>query len=218
MESKDLMVFENDVLGSIRGFIDENGEVWFIASDIAKILEYYQTSDMVRLLDDDEKLQSTLCLSGQGRKTNLINESGFYHAVMASHKEEAKEFRKWVTSTVLPSIRKTGSYSIPKKALDYREKSKEIRKCFTNMQKEHGYTKQYEYIQTTMQMKKKLGISAKKDDMTPQEIAAVSAAEWLSMAMVTTEQGYHEVNPVCIEASETVTAAIESKQAEKLLA
>lgn len=95
---------------------------------------------------------------------------------------------------------------------DIRTKSKKVRNQFTETLKNHGYTKQYEYINTTKAMKKELGITAKKDDMTLQELASVSASEWLSMAMLTDERGYHEVNPVCIKASDAVIGAIEENR------
>lgn len=216
--TNELVEFKSREFGKLQS-IKIDDEAWFVAIDIAKILEYRSASDMVRYLDEDEKLVRTLCVSGQGRKVNLINESGLYHAVIKSRKKEAKAFRKWVTSVVLPTIRKTGSFTLPLVDTELsRKRSKEIRNCFTDMQKAHGYTKQYEFIQTTVQMKKKLGITAKKDDMTPQEIASVAAAEWLSIAMIADEIGYHEVNPVCIEASENISSAIENRKSEKLLA
>lgn len=90
--------------------VEVNGDTWFVAKDVATILEYRNAPDMTRILDDDEKLIRTVCVSGQGRETTLINESGLYHAIFQSRKAEAKRFRKWVTSEVLPAIRKTGGY------------------------------------------------------------------------------------------------------------
>ena len=92
-----------------------NDEPWWIAKDVCDILGLSDVSMSVARLDDDEKLTQTLFVSGQNRNVNLINESGLYALVIRSNKPEAKAFRKWVTSVVLPSIRKTGSYSIQKK-------------------------------------------------------------------------------------------------------
>lgn len=213
---KELSIFSNDEFGTIRT-VEIDGVVWFVASDVCKILGHTNTTKAMQRLDSDEKANFKLGLSGGG--TNCVNEYGLYNLIMGSRKETAKSFKRWVTHEVIPSIRKTGEYSLNKdsrKAI--REKSKEIRNRFTAMQKAHGYTEQHEYIQTTRQMKQKLGITAKKDDMTKQELATISAAEWLSIAMVTDEKGYYEVNPVCVTASETVNNAIASKQADKLLA
>ena len=102
-----------------------------------------------------------------------------------------------------------------KMSLEYkqeRDKSKKVRNIFTDTLHRHGYIKNYEYINTTKAMKKELGITVQKDNMTVQELAAVSASEWLSMAMLTDESGYHEVNPVCIKASDTVAGAIEENR------
>ena len=67
---------------------------------------------MTRLLEDDEKGVQNVDTPGGSQKVCIINESGLYHAVITSRKAEAKKFRKWVTSEVLPSIRKTGSYTV----------------------------------------------------------------------------------------------------------
>lgn len=85
----------------------------FLGREVADILGYRTASDALRVLDDDEKLLRTLCVSGQDRSVNLITESGLYTLVLGSKKPEAKEFKKWVTSEVLPSIRKHGAYMTP---------------------------------------------------------------------------------------------------------
>lgn len=84
------------------------------------------------------------------------------------------------------------------KARDY---AKGIRHDFTNTLQARGYTKRHEFINTTRAMKKPLGITAKKADMTEAEIKKITAAEYLAEAMLADEMGYHEVNPVCVEAS-----------------
>ena len=108
--NEELEVF-NGCFGKLRTVV-ENEDVWFLAKDVSDILEYRNAPDMVRNLDADEKLVRTVCVSGQNRGVNFINESGLYHAVIQSKKPEAKKFRKWVTSEVLPSIRKTGCYTV----------------------------------------------------------------------------------------------------------
>lgn len=88
-----------------------NGEPWFIAKDVCCALGLQDVSMTVKRLDDDEKLIQTLFVSGQGRETWTVNESGLYGLIFQSRKPEARAFRKWVTNVVLPSIRRTGSYS-----------------------------------------------------------------------------------------------------------
>lgn len=87
-----------------------DGEVWFVASDVAKALEYGLTTDMTRNLDADEKGMQIVHTPSGDQEMIVINESGMYHAVLKSRKPEAKPFRKWVTAEVLPAIRKTGGY------------------------------------------------------------------------------------------------------------
>lgn len=87
-----------------------DGEPWFVLADICRELELSNPSKVADRLDPDEKANFELGL--RGGSTNLINESGLYTVILRSDKPQAKPFRKWVTSVVLPSIRKTGSYSV----------------------------------------------------------------------------------------------------------
>ncbi len=95
----------------VRTFIDVCGEPWFVASDVSYLLGYRMASDATRVLDDDEKSVHNLCTLGGFQKLAIVNESGLYSLILASRKPEVKNFKKWVTSKVLPSIRKTGSYA-----------------------------------------------------------------------------------------------------------
>ena len=94
-----------------------------------------------------------------------------------------------------------------------RKKSIEVRHTFTDELKERGYTHQHEFIQTTMQMKKPLGIVHKKDEMTAKELKAIRASEAMASLLLTDENGYHEVNPVCVEASNIVKNAMTKRKA-----
>lgn len=119
--SKEVTMFNFD--GSdVRVIADAKGEPWFLAKDIAAILEYRDAPTMTRNLDDDEKLLHTMCVAGQNREVSIINESGLYSSIMGSRKPEAKKFKKWVTSEVLPSIRKTGGYQAPPKTESEQQK------------------------------------------------------------------------------------------------
>ena len=95
----------------IRGFLDANNEPWFIASDIAKLLEYRDANNAIRVLDDDEKGTHIVSTIRGPQKLAIINESGLYSLILMSRKPEVKRFKKWVTSEALPSIRKTGGYN-----------------------------------------------------------------------------------------------------------
>lgn len=94
------------------GVILLDGLVWYVAQDIAKILEYNQTSDMTKRLDSDEKRNYTV-RHENGTYTNqtLINEFGVYEAILGSKKKEAKKFKRWLKREVLPEIRRSGSYN-----------------------------------------------------------------------------------------------------------
>lgn len=95
---------------SIRIVADEYGDPWFVAADIATVLGYSEASAMTRCLDEDERGLSTVQTLGGMQDLITINESGLYSAILRSRKPEAKFFRRWVTSEVLPSIRKNGGY------------------------------------------------------------------------------------------------------------
>ena len=89
--------------------VTRNGEVWFVAVDVCNALGYQNTSKAIGdHLDDDERANESLGLAGS--PVNIINESGLYALVLRSRKPEARKFAKWVTSEVLPTIRKTGKY------------------------------------------------------------------------------------------------------------
>lgn len=95
-------------------------EPWFVASDVARVLGYRDASNAVRLLDQDEADTHIVRIRSengveQERKVLIVNESGLYALVLKSRKPEAKPFRRWVTSEVLPAIRKTGQYSTSEK-------------------------------------------------------------------------------------------------------
>ncbi len=90
-----------------------DGEPWFVAKDICDILELTDVSQTVQSLDDDEKGTYSIRTLGGNQRMSVVSESGLYALVFKSRKPEAKAFRKWVTSDVLPAIRKTGQYTRP---------------------------------------------------------------------------------------------------------
>ena len=102
-----------DFNGSCIRVVMVDDEPWFIASDVAKVLEYSSTKDMTRILDGDQKGGQNVPTPGGDQRMTIISESGLYSCVLKSRKKEAKVFRRWVTDEVLPSIRKTGSYGQP---------------------------------------------------------------------------------------------------------
>lgn len=117
--SNEIKIFENDEFGSVRT-MEINGEPYFVGKDVAEILGYANTSKaLIDHVDDEDKLNNeTLSSLGQ-RGGWLINESGLYSLILSSKLSNAKKFKRWVTSEILPAIRKTGSYSIQNKPDSY---------------------------------------------------------------------------------------------------
>lgn len=107
----ELTVFQNPEFGEVRT-LTRDGEPWFVLRDVCDALAIASTKDAFARLDDDERgFAPIIDGAGRAQKTSIINESGLYSVIMRSNKPEAKPFRKWVTSEVLPSIRKTGGYT-----------------------------------------------------------------------------------------------------------
>ena len=105
----ELQIFNNEEFGEIRT-ITKDGEPWFVASDIAKALGYRMASDMTRRIDEEDKGYTKVRTPGGEQEMSIINESGLYAGVFCSSLDSAKSFKHWVTSEVLPSIRKNGGY------------------------------------------------------------------------------------------------------------
>ncbi len=112
-----LQIFNNKEFGCIRA-LNKNGENWFIGKDVTEKLGYSNSSDAIKKhVDKEDKLQIAFCdlqkigLTEFGTKgIHLINESGLYSLILSSKLPNAKKFKRWVTSEVLPQIRKTGGY------------------------------------------------------------------------------------------------------------
>lgn len=115
MEVKnDLIVFNHKEFGELKA-IEINGEPWFVGKDIAEKLGYVNAQKAVRThVDEEDKGVTVLDTPGGKQNVTIINESGVYSLVIGSKLESAKRFKRWITSEVLPSLRKYGSYSIVK--------------------------------------------------------------------------------------------------------
>lgn len=110
-QKSEMKLFQNDNFGTIRTVILD-GEPWFVAKDVCDILG---TTNPTMAMDGLEPFERTKFNLGRQGEANIINESGFYTLVLRSRKSIAKPFRIWVTSEVLPAIRKTGKYIAPSK-------------------------------------------------------------------------------------------------------
>ena len=109
----DLKIFENEQFGSIRTVMINN-EPWFVGKDVAEILAYNEPHKAItRHVDEEDRTKHPILSNGGMQESWLINESGLYSLILSSKLPTAKEFKRWVTSEVLPSIRKTGTYTKP---------------------------------------------------------------------------------------------------------
>lgn len=110
----ELMIFNNPEFGEIRT-VEVDGEPWLVGKDVAQALGYSNTKDAVsRHVDTEDKRGSRFPTPSGQQELTIINESGVYSLVLGSKLPSAKKFKRWVTSEVLPSIRKNGMYLLPK--------------------------------------------------------------------------------------------------------
>lgn len=108
----DIQIFSNPQFGEIRTAIGENGEPMFCLPDLCRVLDL-TPSKVAQRLSEDVLSKYPLETAGGIQQTNFVNEDGLYDAILDSRKSEARKFRKWVTSEVLPTIRKHGVYATP---------------------------------------------------------------------------------------------------------
>ena len=151
IKMKEIQIFNHELFGEIRTMTDERGETFFVGKDIAEALGYRNTRDaLFKHVDDEDKTTVAIRDTGSNYKsqTVVINESGFYALVLSSKLPQAKAFKRWVTSEVLPQIRKTGAYVSQKKQIenlthhieelepkaDYCDEVLESVSCFTTTQ------------------------------------------------------------------------------------
>ena len=105
-------IFKNAEFGPIRTCMVD-GEIYFVGKDVASGLGYKNTKDaLMRHVDEEDKLGSGFTTSGQNREMIIINESGLYSLILSSKLESARRFKRWVTSEVLPAIRRNGRYEL----------------------------------------------------------------------------------------------------------
>ena len=117
-----IQIFTSDIFGEIRTCL-VNNQIMFVGKDVATALGYTDPQKALKMhVDNDDKLTRQIVVSGQGRRTYIINESGLYSLILSSKLPQAKAFKRWVTSEVLPQIRQTGGY-IPTKDSDGRQLS-----------------------------------------------------------------------------------------------
>lgn len=154
--------------------VEVDGEPWFVAADVCDVLGLSNASMVIGRLDEDERAKFNL---GRQGETNIVNEYGLYNLILASRKPGAKQFKRWITHEVIPSIRKTGSYRV--------DNSKKYRASAMLMNARTRQAKMYREIA--------------KDDTTPYEfkrvlnslaVETMSGKQILPLPEVTTQRTY----------------------------
>ena len=154
-----------DFKGNSVRTVQIHGEPWFVAKDVCSVLELSNPSMAIKALDEDEVTLSQI--EGSHRPTNIISESGLYALIMRSDKPQAKPFRKWVTSEVIPSIRKTGKYEAPAATHNSEpqlrvHQAREMRlqtKMFMSIGKEIGLTGNQLVLSASQAVQKVIGVA-----------------------------------------------------------
>ena len=175
-----IMIFENEEFGKVRSTVI-NGEPWFVGKDIAKILGYRDTSDALKKhVDAEDKLSRYFADSGQNRLMYVINESGFYSLVLSSKLPTAKKVKRWVTSEVLPTIRKTGGF------VDDPDKFADYYLPFADEATKQMFKIQHEYIR---QLHSKINKDKPKVDFADQVADTANVIDMGEMAKLANDRG-----------------------------
>lgn len=143
MITQDITRFE---FGSqeLRTVTGEDGEPWFVASDVAGILGYRDAGNLTRMIDEDDKGTHNLSTPGGKQTATTISEAGIYAAILKSRVPNAQPFRRWVTHEVLPAIRKTGMYATPAAARRFLQDPQALMYTLQALQEEKNKTKALE--------------------------------------------------------------------------
>lgn len=163
----DIQIFNNEQFGQVR-VITKDGEPWFVGKDIAEVLGYSNSRDAL-ITHVDEEDRNTVAIS-DGKRGNpnqtIINESGLYSLILGSKLPSAKKFKKWVTSDVLPSIRKHGMYATdelinnPDLLIAAATKIKEERQARLEAEKQRDKLIHQNKLYTTSEIAKELGLKS----------------------------------------------------------
>lgn len=137
---QEVQIFKNETFGEIRT-VEINNEPWFVAKDVCDVLEIKNTTQAIQKLDEDER---TMFNIGRQGETNVVNEYGLYSLILRSRKPEAKQFKRWVTHEVLPTIRKHGAYMTAEVIEDVLTNPDTIIRIATQLKEEQAKRKEAE--------------------------------------------------------------------------
>lgn len=179
-----LQIFSNEEFGQVRTVTRDN-EVWFVGKDIAECLGYKDTDQALRVhVDTVDKLTRKIDGSGQNRNMTVINESGLYGLILSSKLPNAKKFKHWVTSDVLPAIRKTGGYIVADETMtDAEIMAKALLVAQATIQKKNELlkTKEVELTQTKENLNNKNKfinqIAISENSLLVREVAKIASKE-----------------------------------------
>ena len=194
--------------------IIKNHEPFFAVIDLCNILELSNVSQAISYLNTDDLITNEV-IDRLKRKqiATFVNEGGLYQLIFRSRKPEAKEFQKWVTHEVLPSIRKTGKYSIPEKV---KQLSTDKRNALTDEWQEHGITKPHEFVRLTLQEYNALGFDKgkRKADLSRGDLLLLSALESMEMLKLFNDQdinGYNDCKDSLTQTAKDVKLITDKK-------
>ncbi len=212
MYANDLQTFKADTIGEIRGFVDKDGEPWFLAAQVCRCLGIKNSADAIaklkqrmQVVEDWQSKNSTIVSSYSGKmlkcknislkdgknthQVTIIPESWLYELIFASRKQTAIVFRAWVTGEVLPSLRKHG---------EYRMEGKLIRKSFTDTIKESGENERmhgHGYSNYSAMVNRSLGLPNKVDreSLSDETLEKLARREDMVRCMVADGKQYWEI-------------------------
>lgn len=196
------------------------GEPWWVAKDVAEILGYRDAANLARRIDEEDRGTHIMSTPSGDQPFSIINESGLYTAILGSNKHEAKAFKRWIVSEILPSIRRTGRYEVGQSE---RKKSAQIRTDLTAAWKARGADKQHHYINLTRAEYKGLGygngMGVHKEDFSREELLRLSAFESLEALKLERNpqiSGYHELAASVLETAHHLPILVDQMIARRL--
>lgn len=205
MNAKELITFKNEIIGELRGFI-KDGEPWFLAGQVCRCLGIKNTSDVISQIKRDYKnvgigdvvsnYTSLLDANHHAQKIIIIPENTLYELIFRSRKKIAVLFRHWVTSEVLPSLRKHGEYRMSTKMF-----TKDLNETIKNQVVDNSTNeneKRFAYSNFHKLINKSLGLPPKndRDIMSNEELEQVARRENLVNALLLEGKNYSEIKTI----------------------
>lgn len=204
MKNAQIITFENSLLGEVRGFVDENGEPWFLAGQVCRCLKLSNASESLRKIKEKHNrfgekidgitIREVVITDSLGRKnrSKIISENILYELIFQSQTEKAFYFQQWVFKEILPSLRKHG---------EYRMEGKLIRRTLTDTIKDSGENDRihgFGYPTYTILINQSLGLPNKVDrnSLAPEMLVKIAKREDLVRSLVAEGKQYKEIKEI----------------------